>query len=159
MKRLLFGGFIALSLLRLSYAEPSCKDDLDCFGKYAHTNNVSYLVYGCLNYKNQSHGYSCTKLYSLSLDQIAKDIVDFCNKGNSLACTYKITYNLDGKFRDETSTIKEMSMILKQSEQRCENEEYVMECIVAYQVYKLLGNSKKTKYYYDKAFKIFMNME
>jgi hypothetical protein len=88
-----------------------------------------------------------------------RDIVDFCDKGNSMACTYKIAYNLDGKFRDETSAIKEVFMILKQSEQRCKNEEDVMECIVAYQVYKILGNSERAKYYHDKAFKIFMNME
>ena len=158
MKKLLFGGFIALSFLRLSYAEPLCKDDLDCIAKYGKTNDVIYLMDGCINYKNQS-GHSCTLLYGISLNRVAKDIVYFCDKGDSMACFYKITYNLDGKFRDEASAAKEVAEILKQSEQRCENEEDVTECIVAYQVNKLLGNSRKAKYYYDKGFKILMNME
>jgi hypothetical protein len=157
MKRLLFGGFIALSLLRLSYAESLCKDDLDCFVKYANTKDINYLMYGCNNYKNQSYGRSCMRLYSIFLDNMKRDIVDFCDKGNSMACSYKIIYNLDGKFRDETTVMKETFMILKQSEQRCENEEDVTECIVAHLLHKFLGNSERAKYYYDKGFKIFMN--
>jgi len=159
MKRLLFGCFIVLSFLRFSYAEPLCKDDLDCYMKYAANNDIGYLEYGCDNYKNQSYGYSCTELYSILLKKIRRDIVYFCNKGSSMACVYKITYNLDGKFRDKISALKESLMILKQSEQRCENEQNAMECIMAYQMNKLLGNSEKAKYYHDKAFKILMNMK
>jgi hypothetical protein len=150
MKRLLFLGFIALSLLRLSYAEPLCKNDLDCLIKYVKSDNVNYLVYGCDNYKDQSPGHSCTKLYGILLDKMKRDIIYLCGKGNSSACYYKIIYNFDGRFRNEKSVAKEGLEILKQSEQRCENREDVIECINAYQVYKLLGNSEKANYYLNK---------
>jgi len=141
MKRLLFGGFIALSLLRLSYAEPLCKDDLDCLVKYVKNGDVRYLEYGCDNYKDRSFGHSCKKLYQIFLNKMGRDVIYLCDKGNSAACQYKILYNFDGGFRDKTSAAKEVAETLKQSEQRCENKVDIMECISAYNVYKLLGNS------------------
>jgi len=156
MKSLLFGGFIAISFLRLSYAEPLCKDDLDCFIKYATSKDIDYLEYGCENYKYRSYGHSCMALYNTLLNEIKKDIVYFCEKGSSLACYTKIAYNLDGKFRDKQSIAKELTTILKQSERRCENEEDGIECAAAYQMHKHLGNSRKANYYYDKAIIFFM---
>ncbi len=150
MKRLLFGGFIVLSFLRLSYAEPLCKDDLDCMVKYVSTNDTSYLEYGCNNYKNQSYGHSCIKLYGILLNKIKKDVVYLCNKGTTAACEYKILYNFDGKFRDKMTVAKETLENLKQSEQRCEDKMDVLECIDAYSLHQLMGNSEKAKYYLNK---------
>ncbi len=150
MKRLLFGYFVILSLLRLSYAEPLCKNDLDCLIKYVTIRDVRYLTYGCDNYKDRSFGYSCTKLYDILLDRIMKDIIYLCEKGNSLACYKKIIFNFDLKFRDQASLAKEAFEILKLSEQKCENKIDVMECISAYSIHKALGNSEKAEYYLNK---------
>jgi hypothetical protein len=152
MKRLLFGYFVILSLLRLSYAEPLCKNDVDCVVKYELNNrDIRYLTYGCDNYKDQSFGHSCMKLYDILLDKIKKDIVYLCEvKGNSSACINKNIYNFDLKFRDKTSVGKEALEILKQSERKCENEVDLMECVTAFHVHKFLGNSEKAKYYFNK---------
>jgi len=150
MKSLLFGGFIALSFLRLSYAESLCKNDLECLIKYVQNGDVSYLKYGCDNYKDWSFGHSCIKLYQILLDKMAGDIIYLCNKGNSAACQYKIIYNFDGGFRDKASAAKEVAETLKQSEQRCENKVDIMECLSAHNTYKHLGNSEKAEYYLNK---------
>jgi hypothetical protein len=151
MKRLLFGYFVILSLLRLSYAEPLCKNDIDCVRKWAVNNrDIRYLTYGCDNYKHQSFGHSCTMLYFTLLDRIQKDIIYLCEKGNSSACFIKILYNLDSKFRDVTSAAEETVEILERSERRCENKVDFMECAVASIFYTLSGNYEKAEYYLNK---------
>jgi len=56
MKRLLFVYFVILSLLRLSYAEPLCKNDIDCVRKWAVNNrDIRYLTYGDVIIINTSH--------------------------------------------------------------------------------------------------------
>jgi hypothetical protein len=151
MKKLLFGGFIALNLLRLSYAEePLCKDDLDCIVKYYSSKDIHYLEYGCDNYKDRSPGNSCTVLYGILLLKIKRDIVYLCDKGNSMACLNKIVYNLDEKFRNRVSAKKETDVILKKSEQQCEYEEDYMGCLTASGIYKSLEKTENAKYYYNK---------
>jgi hypothetical protein len=152
MKRLLLGGgFTILCLLGLSHAEPLCKDDIDCFIKYSETKDVHYLEYGCDNYKDQSFGHSCTRLYIEYINKMTKDVNYLCNKGNILACNMNVLYNFDGKRRDRTTTLRELHELLKQAEQKCESEEDIMECVVAYKMYKVVvGNPEKAEYYLNK---------
>jgi hypothetical protein len=156
MKRLLFGGFIALSFLGLSYAEPLCKDDVDCIAKFANSKDTRYLEYGCDNYKDQSPGNSCILFDELLLLKLKIDTVYLCDKGNSTACLIKIIYNLDEKNRDRVGAKKEVDVFLKKAEQKCEYEEDYMGCMTVYRIYKNLEKPEKAKYYYNKAAVILM---
>jgi hypothetical protein len=155
VERLLFGGFIALTLLRLSYAEELlCKDDLDCLIKYNDSKDIHYLEYGCDNYKDRSPGNSCIMLYNTLLPKMKEDMVYLCDKGNTAACLNKIEFNLDGKFRNKVSAEKETNAILKKSEQECEYKEDYMGCITASTIYEKLKKPEKAKYYYNKGVRI-----
>jgi hypothetical protein len=151
MKRLLLGGFVALGLLGLSHAEPLCEGDIDCFTKFEESKDIRYLEYGCDNYKDQSFGHSCTRLYIEYINKMLKDVNYLCDKGNMMACTIKVQYNLDSKYRDKTTVSRELHEILKRTEEKCESEEDDIACVLAYKMYKaVVGSPEKARYYLNK---------
>jgi hypothetical protein len=151
MKRLLLGGFVALGLLGLSRAEPLCEGDIDCFTKFEESKDIRYLEYGCDNYKDQSFGHSCTRLYIEYINKMIKDVNYLCDKGNMMACMIKVQYNLDSKYRDKTTISRELHEILKRTEEKCESEEDDIACVLAYKMYKVVvGNPEKARYYLNK---------
>jgi hypothetical protein len=151
MKRLLLGSFIALGLLGISHAEPLCEGDIDCFTKFEESKDIRYLEYGCDNYKDQSFGHSCTRLYIEYINKMLKDVNYLCDKGNMMACMIKVQYNMDLKYRDKTTVSRELREILKRTEEKCENEEDDIACVLAYKMYKVVvGNPEKARYYLNK---------